>query len=263
MLIFRFLSFTASLRVSFAAHRSQNVFTDHDLEYFIAEREPVLVAFSSRKFEPVQSFHRTLENISNDQRIHTTIVAIDCDVKEELCAKYDVNEYPVIRLFKTELLGNKERTMRRYRGPKTEHAIRSFLTKHENAIISDVGSQEKLSQFKNIDDIVIVAFLTGEWDTAKEIFYSIADKHHEDYVFGYSDDKASAEREGVTVPSIICYKNTDGDHKVLKGPFTEEDVESFLQLASKMVIGDFNERNMEEYMAVSCSSALILTPSLL
>lgn len=210
-----------------------------------------LVGFSSRTFEPVQIFHQTMQKLAHDQQVKTKLHLVDCDVKKELCKLYDVNEYPAIRLFKAGRCADNGIVTRRYRGKKTIHGIKSFLGKHENAIISEVGSEEELSEFKKLDDVVIVAFLPGTWDEATEAFYSISEKHHESFIFGYTSDEQSAKKEGVPVPSIVCYKNIDGDHKVLTGPFTEASIEEFLAKAPGLVIGEFSERNMEAYSAVS------------
>ncbi|KAF1973168.1 hypothetical protein BU23DRAFT_465354 [Bimuria novae-zelandiae CBS 107.79] len=192
--------------------------------------------------------------------MRTRIVLIDCDVEDELCREYGVNEYPAIRLLTKDWSDSEEtttRTIGRYRGRKTEHAIRSFLTKHEYPTIYRISSEDQLRDFKKVDDVVIVAFLPADQDDPLQIYYSIAEQHHEDFVFGYTYYASIAEKEAVTVPSIKCYKNTDGDHKLLKGAFTAADVEAFLSTATKTIIGDFSERNMEAYMAPGKLSAYI------
>ncbi|KAJ4357929.1 uncharacterized protein N0V89_002506 [Didymosphaeria variabile] len=186
---------------------------------------------------------------------------IDCDIDVELCRRYDVNEYPAIRLFLGGTATNRfisgETSLRRYRGRKTEHAIRSFLIKYEYAIISAIRDGEELSNLKKVDDVVLVAFMSAESDKPKRVLNSIAERFYEDFVFGFTHDKAIADTEGVTMPTIVCYKNGDGDHKVFEGNFTEEDVVAFLATAPKMVIGDFSERSVEAYMAPGKLSAYI------
>lgn len=256
----RFFFLSASLRIACATSSLWKDSARQELDSAIEENEHVLAVFSSRTLEPIQPFHKILENLVKDQVGHTKIFLIDCDVETELCKTHDVNEYPAIRLSKGSPLEGQARVTRRYRGPKTEHGIRSFLAKHENAIISAVISEAELARFKALDDVVFIAFLSAESQEAMEIFHSIAEEYHEEFVFGYTYDKKIAEKEGVTVPSIICYKNTDGDHKVLKGAFTSESVKDFLATAPKSIIGDFSERSVEAYMIVS--ELVSRTPSL-
>lgn len=251
--IARILLFATPLRLTLAASTLWRDWEQQDLDYALEINTRNLIIFSSRTFEPVQPFHQALEELTTDQHLTTKIHLIDCDVKRELCKSHDVNEYPAIRLFKIEPRERDEVRTIRYRGRRTVHAIRSFLRKHDYALLSDISSQEELSAFKQLDDVVIVAFISGQWDEATEAFYSVAEKHSGNFVFGYTYDKQSAKEEGVPVPSIVCYKDVDGDHKIFEGPFTEENMEIFLAAAPEMVIKDFNERDIETYMIVSLS----------
>ncbi|KAF2441853.1 hypothetical protein P171DRAFT_434462 [Karstenula rhodostoma CBS 690.94] len=255
--IVRLLWLAASTQAAFANNRTHlwGNFRGIDLDSVIGESSRVLLVFTSQASESIHNHYDFLERLHMDQGLHTRVIMIDCDIDVELCRQYDVNEYPAIRLFERERakgrFGEDEVTLKRYRGRKTEPAIRSFLLKYEHAVVTDVRDSEHLSEFKKIDDVMIVAYLSEEWSESRRVFLSIADKYYEDFIFGYSQNKKIADMEGVTIPSIVCYKNTDGDHKVLRGDFTEEDVGAFLATAPKMAIGDFSERNMEAYMAVS------------
>src|SRR5688572_5314340 len=110
--------------------------------------------------------------------------------------------------------------------------MRSFVKKHELPVLTHVEALT-LPVFKNIDDIVIIAYLSSDQEPLLNVFRAVARKHHEAFVFGYVDDIAIADAEGLTVPSIVSYKSTDGDKKAISGPFREEDIESFLKLAQK------------------------------
>lgn len=254
-------------RLAFASKQSlwEEFTNGRDLDSTIGPSSQALLCFTSRTFDSVHNHYDILEKLQTDQQLHTRIMMIDCDVDINLCRQYDVNEYPAIRLLvkskAKDELESEEISLKRYRGRKTERAIRSFLVKHEQAIPSFIGDVQALSGFKKVDDLVIVAFLNDEWSELNEVFHSVAAKYYENFVFGSTHGKnvkEMADAEGLTVPSIVCYKNADGDHKVLNGVFTERDVEAFLATAPKMVIGDFSERNVEAYMAVSYTNTLIV-----
>lgn len=253
----RILWLATSIQFAFASTQTSlwGNFTDTNLDVAIEQSSRVLLVFTSRTSENIHTYYDFLERLHMDQGLHTRVIMIDCDVDVDLCKQHDVNEYPAIRLLEREKakgpFKDNEATLIRYRGRRTEHAIRSFLLKYKYAMVTTIGDRKHLSEFKKIDDLMIVAYLSGELSESKRVFLSIAEKHFKNFVFGYSQDKEIADLEGVTIPSIVCYKNTDGDHKALKGEFTEEDVEAFLATAPNMVIGDFSERNMEAYMAVS------------
>jgi hypothetical protein len=255
--VVRLLLLAALFRFAFASIRTSlwENFTDTELDSVIEESSRLLLVFASRTSESTHNYYDFLEKLHVEQRLHTRVIMVDCDIDVSICRQYDVNEYPAIRLYVRERTADrykdKDGTLIRYRGRKTEHAIRSFLLKYEHAKVTNIGDSEHLSEFKKIDDVMIVAYVSGEWNEPKRIFLDIAEKYYEKFIFGFSQDKEIADIEGFTIPSIVCYKNTDGDHKILKGDFTEEDVEAFLVTAPKMVIGDFSERDMEAYMAVS------------
>ncbi|KAF2256452.1 hypothetical protein BU26DRAFT_574581 [Trematosphaeria pertusa] len=177
-----------------------------------------------------------------------------CDEEKELCGSYDVNAYPAVRLFKKN--GGKDVEVTRYRGRRTKRAIRSFVTKHEIPTVTHI-EPENVGAFKATDDIVIMAYLRPDQEALLEVFRTVASKHHADYVFGYVTDMPTADAEGLAMPSIVCYKNTDGDNKVMNGHFSEADVGKFLETATRTVIGEFNERNMDVYMAADKLAAYI------
>ncbi|KAK7190821.1 protein disulfide isomerase [Paraphaeosphaeria sporulosa] len=262
LIVSRLLLIAATIRCALASNRSLWAdFNGNDLDYVIKESRRALLVFASRTSESVQDYYGFLENLHKDRPLQTRVIMIDCDIEVNLCRQYDVNEYPAIRLFQRgkaeDRFTGEEATLIRYRGRRTEHAIRSFLIKHEYAILSAIGNGEQLSNFKKVDDVAIVAYLSREWSELNRVFYSIAEKYYAKFVFGYTQGEDIAGQEGFTIPSIVCYKNTDGDHKILKGHFTEEDVEVFLATAPKMVIRDFSERNIEAYMAPGKLSAYI------
>lgn len=254
LIMARFISL-ASIPLLTTAILMQDV-TQAGFETLLKDNDLLLAAFSSRTYEFVQPFHKLFEESAAS--VKTPYVIIDCDEEQELCARYDVNAYPAVRLFKRKD-DEEEVEVTRYRGKRTKSAIKSFVTKHEVPTITHI-QPEYLPSFKKIDEIVVVAYLRPDQETLLEEFRSVALSLHQNHVFGYVNDMPTADTEGLAMPSVVCYKNTDGDNKVLNGHFATADVEKFLETATKTIIGDFNERNMDAYMAVStqtpsCSSS--------
>lgn len=68
---------------------------------------------------------------------------------------------------------------------------------------------------------------------------------------------ASADAEGLAMPSLVCYRNIDGDGRVLSGHFGEEEVEGLMEMCGgEAVVGEFSERRVAEWMAVSLCAFL-------
>jgi hypothetical protein len=224
----------------------------------LTEHRMLLAAFTTRNFEALHPFHDVFEAAADT--VDTPFVVVDCEFERDMCLEFDVNAYPAIKLFKRkredERYGEDDDVneeggeILRYRGRRTKHAIRSFILKHELPVLTHIQPSE-LDEFKKIDDVVVVAYLRPDQTALRDVFRSVAENHYPGLVFGYSTDLAMADAEGLAMPTIVCYKNVDGDNKAMSGHFKEEDVEAFLKMATKDVIGEVNERNMDVFMAVS------------
>jgi protein disulfide-isomerase A1 len=215
---------------------------EEDFKSILDLNEQVLVSFTSRSLDSVTAFndlfHQTSKNAS------TPFVTVDCDQAHPLCASYDVNSYPTIRHFKRAEHGAPEQT--RYRGPRTPKALFSFLKKRELPILTQLKDGEE--SFRQIDDIVFLAILDDADNAHLDAYSAIAHKHHLDYVFAYTNDPLIAEKEKVRAPTVICFRNNDGDNVMLEGTFTEADAENFVRKSRDSVMKEFREKDMETFM---------------
>lgn len=224
-----------------AAEHVQNP-GEADFKSILDLNEQVLVLFTSRSLDSVAAFndifHETSKNAS------TPFVTVDCDQELPLCASYDVNRYPTIRHFKHAEHGVSEQT--RYRGPRTPKALLSFLRKRELPVLTQLKDGEE--RFRQIDDIVFLAILDESDKAHLDTYSAVAHKHHLDYVFAYTTDPLIASKEKVRAPTVICYRNNDGDNTMLDGAFTAADAEKFVLKSRDSVIKEFREKDMETFM---------------
>ncbi|KAF2471662.1 uncharacterized protein BDR25DRAFT_222865 [Lindgomyces ingoldianus] len=216
-------------------HASKSTFNK-----LLNENKLVFSAFTSKSIESLSSFNTNFELASED--VKTPFVTVDCGEEIELCKEHDVNAYPAVRLFRNH--GNETN---RYRGRRTSSAIKSYVTKQELPTVTHV-QPSSLPSFKTIDDIVILAYLLPGQTSLLKSFRSVAAKNNRDLVFGFTTDMPSADAEGLAMPSIVCYKNTDGDNRVMNGHFTESNIEEFLAMATPTLIGEFSEKHIDKYM---------------
>ncbi|KAF2833559.1 hypothetical protein CC86DRAFT_389765 [Ophiobolus disseminans] len=150
--------------------------------------------------------------------------------------------------------------MTRYRGPRTEKAIRDFVKRRELPIVTHIETAQ-LETLKEINDIVVVAYLPPDSPTLLSIFTSIASQHHFDFVFGYTTSASDASKENLPVPSIKIFKNADDDHRILNGAFTASSLSNFLTTAVPKVIRDFREKDLETFMQRDKLTLYIFTSS--
>lgn len=123
------------------------------------------------------------------------------------------------------------------------------MTKHSQPVLTHIEPY-KLTSFKSVDEIVIIAYFRPDQEALRETFSSAASKHHGSFVFGYVDDMSTADAEGRAMPSIVAYRS-DGNNKIINGYFNEESIEKLLEMSKVNIIGEFSERVQESYMAVS------------
>jgi protein disulfide-isomerase A1 len=231
--------------------------TKPEFQDFLKQNKLVLTAFSSPDYEPVQPFVKIFEHVAHTMQ--TPSILINCDKEKELCKDYDINSYPAIRMLsRSDDPDDPQSHIMRYRGKRTEQALKSFVLKHELPAVTHIRPQG-YQHFKEIDDVVVIAYIHPDRKDQKallSVFEAVAAKHRHEFVFGYVDDLGITSAETVNLPSVTCWRNIDGDDRVFNGPFTEADLDALLVSAKTGVIGEFSERNMHLYMAVSSSRIL-------
>ena len=213
-----------------------------DFKSILDLNEQVLVSFTSQSLDSVAAFNDIFQQTSRNAS--TPFVTVDCDQAHPLCSSYDINSYPTIRHFKRVENGVAKQT--RYRGPRTPKALLSFLKMRELPILTRLQDGE--DSFRQIDDIVFLAILDESDEAHLDTYSALAHKHHLDYVFAYTTDSLIAKREKVRAPTVICYRNNDGDTITLSGAFTQADVEDLVRKSRDSVIKEFREKEMEMFM---------------
>lgn len=105
--------------------------------------------------------------------------------------------------------------------------------------------------------MVILAYLDPAETELSNVFTAAATEHHHEFVFGLTNDLQLAKADGLTIPSVVCYKNRDGDHTAMNGYFNRETLENFLQYTTPLVVGEITKRNIDTYMAAGKPIAYI------
>jgi protein disulfide-isomerase A1 len=216
--------------------------TQAEFEIYIQDNQRVLAVFTSHSIDSAAPFNNIFAQAAVNSS--TPFVTINCDAEYSLCAKLDINIYPTIRLVEHNAKGELQST--RYRGPKTPGAIRSFVKKRELPVLSHLEASD--SRLWREDSIVVVAFLSPDDTISLRTLETIANRHHFDFVFGYVTDASIAEKKKVGIPSIVCYRNNDGDNVILENTFSEASIESLLLAAKKSWIKDFHEKDVDTFM---------------
>ncbi|KAF2490978.1 hypothetical protein BU16DRAFT_565901 [Lophium mytilinum] len=226
--------------------------SSNDFQRMIRENEVVLAAFTSKTVKLTDSFHNEFEQAA---RVLTSpLVMIDCAQEFNLCREYDVNAYPAVRLFR----GSNESNT--YRGPRKAPAIVSYMIKEQLPSVTHVD-EDSIAEFREIDGVVIVAYLDPEDAELIDTFSTYAREHHDDFVFGIATEAQLAKVDGLPVPSVTVFKIREGDNTALNGRFDQDSLGKFLAMATPSVIGEITKRNIDTYMSAGKPIAYIFVNS--
>lgn len=126
-----------------------------------------------------------------------TLVEIDCERNQPLCAEHKVQGYPTLYVFKS--LDSKSQ----YMGGRTADAIVQYMQKELLPPLQEV-TPKSLESFKALGPVGVVAFYDDEESTAT--YTTLSDALHHDYTMGYSNDLKFAKSLGVSAfPAMVVF----------------------------------------------------------
>ncbi|KAI0156652.1 thioredoxin-like domain-containing protein [Hypoxylon sp. FL1284] len=168
-------------------------------------------------------------------------VSVDCEANSALCTSDGVPPTSTVRLYER---GEAKAT---YKGPRRASAIVSWAGRIQHPIVSEVGPTE-LENFKKADETVFMAYLNEDDEVSKSTFADAAGHYHQEFSFGMITDVDALSSEGVTAPTIRCYKPLDGDTLDFNNPADKAALEKFVKEASRPVIGELLPHNHQRFL---------------
>ncbi|KAE9981994.1 hypothetical protein BLS_006746 [Venturia inaequalis] len=183
------------------------------------------------------------------------LAKVDCTEEADICAKYGVEGYPTLKVFRGL------DTVSAYSGARKAPAIVSFMTKQSLPAVS-VLEKSTLEDFKTADKVVLVAYFAANDKASNETYTAVADSLRDDYLFGATNDEALAKAEGVKFPSIVLYKSFDEGKNIFTEKFDKEAIEKFTKSAATPLIGDVGPETYSAYMAAGIPLAYIFAETL-
>ncbi|CAK7562882.1 MAG: protein disulfide-isomerase precursor [Sporothrix epigloea] len=182
------------------------------------------------------------------------LAKVDCTEEAELCQTYGVEGYPTLKIFRgTD-------NVVAYKGPRKAAAITSYMIKQSLPAVSTV-TRSNLDEFKKADKVVLVAYFKADDKASNETFTKVAEKLRDNFPFGASSDAELAEAEGITVPSIVLYKDFDEGKAVFTEKFDDAAIEKFAMTASMPLIGEVGPETYSGYMSAGIPLAYIFAES--
>ncbi|KAI1773679.1 thioredoxin-like domain-containing protein [Hypoxylon cercidicola] len=189
----------------------------------------------------IKSEHLETEWSLANPEAQLPFVSVDCEANPAVCATYGVDSTSTVRLFKQgEVIAT-------YNGPRRASAIISWASRVERPVVSEVSFTE-LEDFKKADETIFLAYLDADDETSKSTFADVAGRYHEEFSFGITTDLDVHTAEGVTAPSVKCYKPLDGDTHEFTNPTDIGALEKFVKEASRPLIGELLPHNHQRFL---------------
>lgn len=135
-------------------------------------------------------------------------------------------------------------------------SITSYMIKQSLPAVSTL-TKETIEEFKTADKVVLVAYFDADDKASNETFTSAADSLRDTFLFGATSDAVLAKAEGVTVPSIVLYKQFDEGKSTFTEKFEKEAIENFAKTASIPLVGEVGPETYAGYMAAGIPLAYI------
>ena len=107
------------------------------------------------------------------------------------------------------------------------------------------------SEFQKADRLVLLAYLSTSTQAPGPEFSAAAEKHRDDYLFGFTTDAKAIQEAGVTPPALVLYRTFDEpriDYTKDVASVTVKEIEGFAKSNKIPYVDEVNAENYQLYM---------------
>jgi protein disulfide-isomerase A1 len=170
------------------------------------------------------------------------IAKVDATEEKKVGEKYGVQGFPTLKFFQGSVDVS---DVSDYDGGRTADDIVKWMTKKSGPSVVIVDDQKSIDQFKEDNDVVIVAYienLEGDEMNMLEKIASLDDNAA--YLITSNADLAKANEK--IFPSITLFKKFDEGKMEYEGEFTSEEITSFVKENSMPLIMTFSQEKASQ-----------------
>ncbi|KAJ2745824.1 protein disulfide-isomerase precursor [Coemansia sp. BCRC 34301] len=172
------------------------------------------------------------------QKDKIPLAKVDCAVEKSLCNDMDIHGYPTLKVLKHGLFYP-------YNGTRQESSMVTYMRKHNSPSVTEVSPAE-FGPFVKSEHVVVMGFFDTD-SPALKVLEDVANDFRDEYGFGYTSNKATAKKLGLTPPSIVVYKDFDERWDAFKGSFAAADIRMFVRARSIPLLGQLSPQTFRTY----------------
>ncbi|POS78513.1 protein disulfide-isomerase [Diaporthe helianthi] len=219
---------------------------------FIKENGVVMAEFYAPWCRHCQTFAPKYEAAAKtlrEQNIDVKLAKIDCQRFSTFCQDYMITAFPTLKIFKEG-----RELYHEYDGPRRSSAIVDFVKKQVLATVNTLSTKALHDGFldKEKEEIVLIGYFDKDDSVAKGALLAAAEKLHEDFPIGMTNNPEAAAAAGVSFPSIVMYEPNGEGKEVYKGDIEDiEAIKTFAKATYTPLIGELDYSTWRNYVSGS------------
>ncbi|ORX50846.1 protein disulfide isomerase, partial [Hesseltinella vesiculosa] len=228
--------------------------TTADFKKNVEGQDLMLVEFFAPWCGHCKALAPEYEKAATDLKDKIALAKVDCTENQDVCQEYGVQGYPTLKVFR-------QGEASEYKGSRQHEGIVSYMKKQALPSVS-VLDAESITEFKDSDRMVMVAYVDAEDKETRESFDTLAERLRDDYLFGVVTDKDVAKQQEVEeFPTVVLYRQFDDPRLELKGAdeVKAEKLNEFLKSNSVPLLDQVNGENFMTYMETGLPLGYIFT----
>lgn len=111
-------------------------------------------------------------------------------------------------------------------------------------------TENNIEELRSLDMPLVVAYIDEDDSLSSKVFESIADLHHDKFLFGISSDVRLAKAATLKPPFLLLRSTLDHIDRVFSEKFDNDEIEQFLSSITPPLIGKFSLETYYEYTQV-------------
>ncbi|KAJ2903006.1 protein disulfide-isomerase precursor, partial [Coemansia aciculifera] len=152
----------------------------------------------------------------------------------------DIHGYPTLKVFKNG-------SFYTYNGTRQESSMVAYMRKHNSPPVTKMTTPADFGPFVKSEHVVVMGFFDSD-SSALRVLEDVANDFRDEYVFGYTADKATAKKLGLTQPSLVVYKDFDERWDAFKGTFAADNIRKFIKTRSIPLLGELSPQTFRTYV---------------